>query len=141
MMNAHEILKTIDTSKMERSFVDFEEMCSSEFDIHEWLSQPEKSRLTYCYYHTWMCTDTYVGIRVWYLDDKPVCISFKPYRKYDESFYWIDNNSFDETFRYALSLKENEKPVYQTIQDMADIADQAVGIEYKKFESFNIKQL
>jgi hypothetical protein len=140
-MNAHEILKTIDTSKMEIKFVDFHEMCEKQFEIYEFLTQPDNPRLTYCYYHRWICTDTEVGIRVWYLDDKPVCISFKPYRKYDESFYWIDNNSFEETFRYAISLKQDEKPTYQTIQDMADIADQAVGIEYKQFESFNIKQL
>lgn len=140
-MNAQEILKTIDTSKMERTYVDFYEMCEREFEIYEHLQQKEQ-RLTYCYYHTWQCTDTFVGIRVWYLDDKPVCISFKPYRKYYEKFYWLDNSSYEEVFRYALSLKMDESsPEFKTIQDMGDLIDVANGILYKQHEKKNIKQL
>ncbi len=140
MNNAQEILKTIDTSKMERKFVDFHEMCEKEFQIYEWIEQKE-TRLTHCYYHTWQCTDTFVGIRVWYFDNKPVCISFKPYRKYDEKFYWLDKFSFEEVFRYALSLKmEESAPTYKTIAEMEDITDMAEGIQYKKFETKNLKQ-
>jgi len=139
--NILEVLKTIDTSKMERKFVDFHEMCEKQFEIYEFLTQPDNPRLTYCYYHRWICTDTEVGIRVWYLDNKPVCISFKPYRKYDEQFYWISPTTFEEVFRYALSLKMDDSyPGYKCVADMdTDIFDTAEGIQYKQFESFNIK--
>jgi hypothetical protein len=140
MINILEILKTIDTSKMERNYADFHAMCESEFEIYEYLQQDEV-RLTYCWYHTWMCTDTYVGIRVWYLDNKPVCISYKPYRKYDENFYWLSSEDFDETHRYAMSLREDGDMKYSLVQDIeTDFTESAKGIEYKQFESFNLKK-
>ena len=65
MTNIKEILKTIDVSKMETDYVDFYEMCETEFQIYEYFHQPKDNvRLTYCYYHRWVCTDTEVGIRV-----------------------------------------------------------------------------
>ncbi len=137
---AEHIIKTIDTSKMDRVYGDFHDMCEGEFEIYEYLQQKE-IRLTHCYYHTWMCTDTYVGIRVWYFDDVPVCISYKPYRKYDEQFYWISKELFDKVFNYAMSLKmEDTPPKFDTIENMdANILSVAEGIEYKKFESYNKK--
>ena len=139
MVNVQEILKTIDTSKMNRTYCDFHDMCEQEFDIYEYLQQDE-IRLTYCYYHTWMCTDTYVGVRVWYLDNNVVCISFKPYRKSDEIFYWLSVQNFEEVHRYAQSLREPDNPTYKTVQDIdEDFIEIAKSIEYKKFESFNIK--
>ena len=142
MINILEILKTIDTSKMERTFVDFHEMCEKEFEIFEFLTQPENLRLTYCYYHTWMCTDTYVGIRVWYLDNVEACISFKPYRKYDEKFYWLSTEDFKETYEYALSLRDEDKPKHKTVEDMEDdIFSIADSIDHKKFESKNFKEV
>jgi hypothetical protein len=48
MTNINEIIKIIDTSKMEKEGVSFYEMCESEFEIYEWLEQPkENERLTY----------------------------------------------------------------------------------------------
>jgi len=140
MVNISEILKTIDTSKMERTYADFHSMCESEFDIFEYIQQDEM-RLTYCYYHTWQCTDTYVGIRVWYFDNKPVCISYKPYRKSDENFYWLSVEDFTETHQYALSLMDNRIDTrISTVQDIEeDFVETAKGIQYKEFESFNIK--
>jgi hypothetical protein len=138
-INIEEILKTIDTSKMEKGYADIHAMCEQEFEIYEYLTQ-EKMRLTYCYYHTWMCTDTYVGIRVWYLDGVEACISFKPYRKYDEKFYWISKEDFEQVYEYALSLREEVNPKFSTVKDIKeDFVETAKGIDYKKFESFNLK--
>jgi len=140
-LTAQHILKTIDTSKMERTYGDFHDMCESEFQIYEYLQQSEEPRLTHCYYYTWMCTDTYVGIRVWYFDNEPVCISYKPYRKYDELFYWISQDLFKTVFNYAMHLKEKETPPdFSSIEDMDEnILRFAEGIDHKQFESYNKK--
>jgi len=140
-MNVENILKTIDRSQMERAYVDFHEMCEKEFEIYEYLTQTQVPlRLTYCYYHTWMCTDTYVGIRAWYFDGEPVCISYKPYRKSNEKFYWINKESFENVFKYAISLKmDEEPPTFKTVESIPDIVSEAESIDHKKFESKNIK--
>lgn len=140
MITIYEIISTIDTSKMERQGVSFYEMCESEFEIYEWLEQPQDNeRLTYCYYHRWICTDTEVGIRVWYLDDEPVCISWQPYRKSNETFGWISKEKFNEVRSYAFSLKEDNIDV-QIIEDetINNVVEKFNAIDNKKFEERNI---
>ena len=140
MININEIIKTIDTLKMERQGVSFYEMCESEFEIYEYLEQPkDNERLTYCYYHRWICTDTEVGIRVWYFDNEPVCISWQPYRKSDESFGWISKDKFNQVRNYALSLKDDSLDV-DIVDDetINNVVEKFNSIEYKKFEERNV---
>ena len=140
MTNINEIIKTIDTSKMERQGVSFHEMCESEFEIYEWLKQPkENERLTYCYYHIWICTDTDVGIRVWYLDNEPMCISWQPYRKSSETFGWISKDKFNEVRNYALSLKDDSLDV-DIVDDetINNVVEKFNSIDYKEFEHRNV---
>lgn len=141
MININEILKTIDTSKMETKDVGFYGMCESEFEIYEWLTQPkDNERLTYCYYHRWICTDTEVGIRVWYFDNKPVCISWQSYRKSNETFGWISKEDFENVRKYAISLlKDNEFEVDIIDDKTIDyIVKKFKAIAYKEFEEHNI---
>jgi hypothetical protein len=140
MTNINDIIKTIDTSKMERRGASFYEMCESEFEIYEWLEQPkDNERLTYCYYHRWICTDTEVGIRVWYLDNEPVCISWQPYRKSNETFGWISKEKFNEVRNYALSLKDDNLDV-DIVDDetINNVVEKFNSIDYKKFEERNV---
>lgn len=142
MVDIDNIIKTIDTSKMVKDGVDFYNMCEIEFEIYEWLQQPkDNERLTYCYYHRWICTDTEVGIRVWYFDNEPVCISYKPYRKSDEFFGWISKEKFNEVRNYALSLKDGDDFDVDIIDDetINNIVENSKSINYKKFEELNVK--
>lgn len=142
MTSIKKILKTIDTSKMETKWVDIYEMCTSEFNIHEYLEQPkDNKRLTYCYYHRWICTDTEVGIKVWFFDNWPVCISWKPYRKSNETFGWLSKEGFEKVWNYANSLKQKDFDI--TIIDdetIGDVVDKFNNIDYKKFEALNITE-
>lgn len=143
MLNINEIIKKIDTSKMERNGVSFYEMCESEFEIYDWFVQPNgNERLTYCYYHKWICTDTEVGIRVWYFDNEPVCISWKPYRKSKEEFGWISKEKFNDVKKYTISLlKKNDDDFKVNIIDdktINIILEDFNRIKYKEFEERNI---
>lgn len=142
MTTIKEILETIDTSKMEDDcFVDIYSMCESEFEIYEWLNQPKDNvRLTCCYYHSWTCTDTEVGIRVWYLDNNPVCISWQPFRKSNEEFGWLSQEAFDGVKAYIVSLQDNEVKASILSDDKVNsVALFFDSIEHKKFEQRNIK--
>ena len=142
MVDIDNIIRTIDTSKMVKDGVDFYNMCESEFEIYEWLQQPKgNERLTYCYYHRWICTDTEVGLMVWYFDNEPVCISYKPYRKSYEYFGWVSKEKFNEVRNYALSLKDGDDFDVDIIDDetIDNIVEQIKSIDYKKFEELNVK--
>ena len=102
-MKIQDFLDSIDTSKVE-NYSDIYGMCQHEFDIYGWIEQGGNPRLISCYYDTWVCTDSQVGLRVWYLDNEPVCISFMPYRKSTESFQWISKDLFLKVEGYLNSL-------------------------------------
>jgi hypothetical protein len=140
-MNIEQLLINIDRTKMERKWVDIYDMCEREFDIYEHIEQPEDNvRLTYCYYHRWICTDTEVGIRVWYLDGVPVCVSWKPYRKSNEEYGWINEESFHNVRKYLESLREKETMQVQNIlenDELEHIIDAFKGIDHKQHEVIN----
>lgn len=142
MTTIKNILETIDTSKTEKKFVDFYEMCETQFNIFDVPYQPENNiRLTYCYYHRWICTDTEVGVRVWYFDNKPVCISYKPYRKASEEFGWLSKEDFDNVREYMISLMDEEEFPITLITDETtnEIIKHSEEIPFKKFEEKYIK--
>ena len=53
-----------------------------------------------------LCTDTYVGKRVYVLQGEVVAISEKQYRKADEYFTWVDKEAFNKVRDYIMSLDE-----------------------------------
>ena len=142
MTSIKDIIEKIDVSKMERNHVEFYSMCGSEFEIYEYLYQSEDlPKLTYCYYHRWICTDTEVGIRIWYFENKPVCISYKPYRKSDETFGWLSKNDFEKVRTYAISLQDVVSDI-NIIDDktILDVVNKFKSIDHKPCERLNIKQ-
>jgi hypothetical protein len=59
---------------------------------------------TYKDIFTWICTDTDVGLRALYLDDKFICYSYQQYRKSDEEFYWVSKEVYDRVSKFVRSL-------------------------------------
>lgn len=56
-----------------------------------------------------ICTDTWVGLRCYLLDDKPVAMSAQSGRKCDEDFAWVSKEAFDNTRQFVLSLLDDEE--------------------------------
>ena len=133
--------KIIDTIDMENSHKEYEisyEIGCSEFDIHEWHDDKTK-RLYSLPYHEWLCTDTHVGIYVILLDDEIVGVSFKPYRKYDTTYYWVDSVSKDKVHQHILSLIPIIETPYNTVNDIPlDILETFERID-KEFDKKYIK--
>lgn len=58
-----------------------------------------------CVYLTkWMCTDTWVGTRVYFLDDEPVAISYQSARKSDECVDFLSVEAANKMREFILSL-------------------------------------
>lgn len=136
--------------------VDASNMVNIPYEIHVLLQElgfneynfkyptEEENRITYCYYHYWTCKDTTVGVRVWYLllpDERlPVCISFQPYRKADEEFFWVSEYGFQKTRDYIVSLMDF-RPKYLTHETLDKKLEELERVEHKKFETKNILEL
>lgn len=89
------------------SQVDWEEL-SSVFNIYN-LSWSDDTRLKAYYIKTWYCTDSWVGIRAYFLDDEFVAISYQSGRKSNEDFGFVSNELALKTKVYLQSLVEEDE--------------------------------
>lgn len=77
------------------------------FNIYD-LSWSNDERLKCYFIKTWYCTDSYVGIRAYFLDDKFVAVSAQNGRKSSEDFEFVSMDVAKEVRDYLLSLVEKE---------------------------------
>ena len=76
----------------------------------------------------WVCTDTGVGLRFYFLNDEFIGASFQPARKSDEEFQWVSQEAFDKCKEYILGvyinhLKKNDQRVVNIINMNEDVSD------------------
>ena len=102
------------------------------FQIYESISTDD--RLTKKWFERWTCTDTQVGIAVYFLDDEIVCISFQPYRKSDEEFWFVSEESGKKVREYLWSLTSKDEVGFNLIDNMPDLEQHSSEIDFKKFE-------
>jgi hypothetical protein len=102
-----------------------------EFGIYEYL--PINDRLTKKWFESWLCTDTEVGIAVYFLDGEIACVSWQPYRKSDEEFYFVSEEASRELHKYFLSFME-DKVELKFITELPDLVQMSSEIDYKRFE-------
>jgi len=108
-----------------------------EFNIYDYLSID--NRLTKKWFESWTCTDTEVGIAVYFLDEELICISWQPYRKSDEEFYFVSEEMSSKLHKYFLSFMEEDIKKLNFISNLPDLLEQSSQIDYKKFEFSAIK--
>lgn len=133
------ILKEIDSTKKE-DWVWLGDIGQKEFGIEEFSIDHDKNkRISATPYYTWICTDTRVGIFVYYLDEEPVMISFRPYRKWDNQYYWISKESYEKTKEYMLTLSESDEIGYNLVEGAKKLVEAAEFIEHKQHIDWNLK--
>lgn len=57
----------------------------------------------------WYCTDSWVGLRVYYMDDEPVAVSFQKGRKWPEEFEFVSKEAAIKLRDFMLSLDDNDE--------------------------------
>lgn len=82
------------------------EHLANEFQIDN-VYWDENERLKEAKVQVWICTDTWVGTTVYFLDDEPIAIGIKTARKSTEEITYLSKDSVDKTRNYFLSLQDN----------------------------------
>jgi hypothetical protein len=100
-MRLIDIANRIDKSKENEDWVDIEEL-GNEFDVD--VPYTEQNRIKCYWIGNWYCTDSYVGYRMYFLDDEPVAFSTQLGRKSDENFKWFNIESAKKVREYLISL-------------------------------------
>lgn len=117
-MTYQEILKNLDKSKPEEAFFDLAES----MDIYEYITE---DKLVFYWVKSWICTDTMVGLKVYFYNDKAIAIGIKPYRKYDLQLYWINIKTYEQVRKYIESLIKDDEYNIQVIDNNFDFTSLA----------------
>lgn len=128
-MKLRDIIKNVDKSESNSSYVNIEELSQEVSGIYYGYSEKENTRIKAFFFTKEQCTDTWVGWRVYFLDDEAVAISHQPYRKSSEEFEWISEALLKKTYDYIISLYEPETPRGSIIKP--EDFDQDFGEGYK----------
>ena len=100
------------------------------FNINE-IDWSDDIRLASYYIKVHYCTDSYVGIKAYFLDNRFVAISEQIGRKYDEEFSFVTDEEAKNVRDYLLSLLKNSYPDnFDLIDGMDDEISDTYKIEY-----------
>lgn len=97
-----------------------------EYSPNNWsLSQPDDNIQLRCYWAAnHICTDTWVGIRLYFLNDVFVALSTQNGRKCDEIIEWKDKESATAVLDFIKSIDEPEEvPDFKPMNLDEDIGD------------------
>ena len=106
MKNIQHYLDTVQKTEQNRDWIDPSKLLN-ELGINHYINSdvPELE----CYWAiTWICTDTAVGLRLYYLNDKFVAISYQSSRKGDEIFEWVSEQIWKDTRNFMIDRLKTE---------------------------------
>jgi len=118
-----ELFEKVDKSKRFKCTVEINTMANLMGINDMWSVWADQDRLVSYYVASWYCTDSFVGMKVYFFDDVPVALSTQTGRKSDENIRWVSQELFDEVFNYVLSFKEPETGNCHTLNLEEEILD------------------
>ena len=124
------LIEEIDFNNKEiQSHINWEEL-ARELNVDLYYSVDE--RLKAYYLKMWYCTDSYVGIRAYFLDGKFVAISNQLGRKCGEDFSFVSDEIFKELRAYLFSLIQmyEYKPKIDILEGLDEEIPNTYKIEY-----------
>jgi hypothetical protein len=127
MTTLRKIISEIDKTNKALTINPNWEGLSSEFGIND-LYWSDDTRLKAYFIRRHYCTDTWVGARVYFLDDEVVAISIQPARKAREEFSFVDIESCRKLRNYLLSLVHIEETLPN---DFIEDWDKEIAETYK----------
>ncbi len=72
----------------------------------------------------WLCTDTWVGRRVYFFDDELIATSYQSTRKNGEHIEFLSNESAEKVRAFIFELQgEEEKPAYDLVDSEEEIEE------------------
>ncbi|WP_342490465.1 hypothetical protein [Bacillus sp. FSL R5-0443] len=128
-MKLIDIANKIDKSKQNESEVDTQDI-GRELGLDN-VPYVEQDRLKCYWVGNWYCTDSYVGYRIYFLDNEPAAFSIQLGRKYKESFHWFTLELATKVREYLLSLIQ-EKELNISICDINEDIGDSYKIEFNE---------
>lgn len=107
-MKLSELIAKVDRSKKNSLSADVDAFCQA-LDINEYLGWDQRfdGRVKGYALTQWLCTDTHVGMNVYFMDDEPVAVSNQSARKSDTYLSFVSAEAAQKVKDFILSLVNN----------------------------------
>jgi hypothetical protein len=128
MTTTRKIIESIDLEKYGES-VDGSEDLPAIFGIYDYV--PFDDRLKMVFVRPHYCTDSWVGVRAYYLDGEFVALSTQKGRKYDEEFQFVSNEAAMKVKDYVISFVEPQYDI-KIADKLDEEIDDFYTVEYSE---------
>lgn len=110
MTTLRQILENLDKSENNECWVSYGDLAENELYIGNWWadyeSPEDRDKKLKCYWiANHLCTDTWVGLRAYFLKGEVVAISDQKARKSSEIFDWVSEEAYYNTKKYLETYK------------------------------------
>ena len=130
-MKLRELIAKVDRSDKNEDDADIDAFCQA-LDINEWLGWDKRfdERVKGYALTQWLCTDTHVGMNVYFMDDEPVAVSTQSARKSDVYIRFVSEEAALKVRDFILSLVKEDEKFYPTIAALDDEYGDSYTVRY-----------
>ena len=128
-MKLIDAINNIDKSERNTTSADYEDFCN-EFgipDFGNWYDEFDE-RVKGYYLIRWYCTDTWVGMVVYFFDGVPVGLSTQSGRKSSKEYCFFNKDIVDKMRSFILSIRKPEET--NNLYRLVDIEDEIIDDYY-----------
>lgn len=122
-MLVRDAVKNVDRSPENTHEADIEEFASI-FDINISWDERFGKRVKEHYIQKWMCTDTWVGMKAYYMDDEPVAASYQSARKSSVDLQFLSKEAAMKVREFIISLQvekeETNIPILDEVEEIGE---------------------
>jgi hypothetical protein len=121
-MKLSEIIKRLDKSETNEDYVDITYL-ATKFDIYDNLVTYDVPNIKIYWIAKHLCTDTWVGLRAYFIDGELFAVTRQNARKSDEEFKWVSEYMYEYVRLYILSLTEKDEHNFELVDMEEDIGE------------------
>ena len=119
-MKVADIIKAAENS-LKQEGCDFIDEFSEDLGVEGFIGWSAEFgvRVKYVNINTWICTDTEVGLRLFYFDENPIAFMWQSARRSGKNITWVNAHSRKEVRDFIISINEDRNPEeYTSIMDI-----------------------
>lgn len=122
-MKLKDLIENVRRDKDNESYVNLD-VLAQHFEMYNFDFWDEQDKLKAYWAGSHICTDTEVGVRIYYFYGEPVAISSQKGRKCQEDFEWVSHADFATVKEYLESINKDENEIdYDLLDEDEDVGE------------------
>ena len=89
-----------------------QELFESEFNVYDTNITEFSQRMSEAWLIQWYDSDTYVGLKAYYLDNTLVATSYRSARKNKEQLLWVDSQAYTKMRNFIWEISTQSEPEF-----------------------------